>query len=294
MTRSHEGVERVQLIPEDDAAQGSEDAGIDRYLDVLRKSLTRAVGSERYRPLGPVNPWRQGACRAVNALLRPLSLEVVKRLPFDPEAREHGLDWPAEAETMIGLRRLENIRFCVEDVLRRSVPGDLIETGVWRGGATIFMRAVLKAHGVVDRNVWVADSFQGLPKPDARYAKDAGDVHHTASQLRVSRGQVEDNFRRYGLLDDQVKFLVGWFADTLPSAPIERLAVLRLDGDMYGSTIEALQSLYDKLSPGGYVIVDDYVLKGCRAAIDDFRRDRGISDELIVIDKSGAVYWEKS
>jgi len=195
---------------------------------------------------------------------------------------------------MIGLRRLENIRFCVEDVLRRSVPGDLIETGVWRGGACIFMRAVLKAHGVVDRNVWLADSFQGLPKPDARYAQDAGDLHHTAPELSVSRSQVEDNFRRYGLLDDQVKFLVGWFADTLPGAPIERLAVLRLDGDMYGSTIQALESLYDKLSKGGYVIVDDYTLKGCRAATDDFRRDRGISDEPIVIDRSGAVYWEKS
>jgi O-methyltransferase len=275
-------------------AQGTPDASIDRYLDVIKKSLTHAVSSEKYRPLGPVNPWRQAACRAVNGLLRPLNLEVVKRLPFDPEAREHGLDWPDEADTMIGVRRLDNIRFCVEDVLRRSVPGDLIETGVWRGGACIFMRAVLKARGVVDRTVWLADSFQGLPKPDPRYAQDAGDVHHTAWQLRVSLDQVEDNFRRYGLLDEQVKFLVGWFADTLPVAPIERLAVLRLDGDMYGSTIEALESLYDKLSTGGYVIVDDYALKGCRAAIDDFRRDRGISDEPVVIDKSGAVYWEKT
>jgi O-methyltransferase len=284
----------VQANPADDAARGNEDADIDRYLDVLKQSLTRSVTSERYRPLGPVNPWRQAACQAVNGLLRRANLEVVKRLPFDPGAREHGLDWPAEAETMIGLRRLENIRFCVEDVLRRSVPGDLIETGVWRGGACIFMRAVLKAHGVVDRTVWLADSFQGLPKPDPRYVKDIGDVHHTATQLRVSRSQVEDNFRRYGLLDEQVRFLAGWFADTLPGAPIERLAVLRLDGDMYGSTIEALDNLYDKLSLGGYVIVDDYVLKGCRAAIDDFRRDRGISDELTVIDRSGAVYWQKS
>src|ERR1700704_403116 len=101
----------MRANPVEDAIRGEEDAGIDRYLDVLRASLTRAVGSEKYRPLGPVHPLRQAACRAVNALLRPLSLEVVKRLPFDPEAREHGLDWPAEAETMIGLRRLQNIRF---------------------------------------------------------------------------------------------------------------------------------------------------------------------------------------
>src|SRR2546429_3914680 len=134
------------------------------------------------------------------------------------------------------------------------------------------MRAVLKAHGVVDRTVWLADSFQGLPKPDPRYAQDAGDVHHTAWQLRISLDEVEDNFRRYGLLDEQVKFLVGWFADTLPVAPIERLAVLRLDGDMYGSTIEALRSLYDKLSTGGVVLLRGQALEGMRAAAQELRR----------------------
>src|SRR2546422_4176801 len=137
------------------------------------------------------------------------------------------------------------------------------------------MRAVLKAHGVVDRNVWLADSFQGLPKPDARYAKDAGDTHHTASELSVSRSQVEDNFRRYGLLDEQVKFLVGWFADALPVAPIERLAVLRLDGDMYGSTIEALQSLYDKLSTGGDINLRHLPPEGGRGAVRDVPREQG-------------------
>ena len=69
---------------------------------------------------------------------------------------------------MVGLARLDNVQHCVEDVLRNRVPGDLIEAGVWRGGVTILMRAILKAHGVSDRNVWVADSFRGLPRPDTR------------------------------------------------------------------------------------------------------------------------------
>jgi O-methyltransferase len=64
---------------------------------------------------------------------------------------------------------------------------------------------------------------------------------------------------RYGLLDDRVRFLVGLFEKTFPAAPIETLALLRLDGDMYGSTSVALDALYyPKLAPGGYVIVDDY------------------------------------
>jgi Macrocin-O-methyltransferase (TylF) len=139
---------------------------------------------------------------------------------FVEPVRAEGLDWPARAHTMIGLKRLANVRICIESVLADSIPGDLIETGAWRGGTTIFMRAVLKVHGVTDRTVWVADSFAGLPPPDAnRYPRDQGDRLHTFPQLAVPLDRVRDNFRRYGLLDEQVRFLEGWFRDTLPGAP---------------------------------------------------------------------------
>jgi O-methyltransferase len=215
--------------------------------------------------------------------------------PLDRAVRAEGRDWPAEAETMIGLHRLDNLEECITDVLRRGVPGDLIETGVWRGGATIFMRAVLEAYGDLDRLVWAADSFEGLPPPDpAAYPADEGDKHWQKSQLAVSLDEVRHNFNRYGLLDHRVRFLVGWFRDTLPDAPIERLSILRLDGDMYESTIVALRSLYPKLSPGGYVIVDDYgAVKSCRAAVEDFRAEHGITDQLHKIDWSG-VFWQRS
>jgi O-methyltransferase len=195
---------------------------------------------------------------------------------------------------MIGSRRLKALQEAVEQVLADDIPGDLIETGVWRGGACIMMRGVLAAYGVRDRTVWVADSFAGLPAPDAaRYPADAGDAHHTWSALAVSEADVRENFRRYGLLDDQVRFLVGWFRDTLPTAPIERLAVLRLDGDMYGSTSEALNALYPRLSDGGFCIVDDYgAVEGCRRAIEDYRGAHRINDPLIKIDGAG-VYWRK-
>ena len=78
---------------------------------------------------------------------------------------------------MIGLKRLDNLERCVVRVLTDGVPGELVETGVWRGGATIFMRGVLKAYGVKDRTVWAADSFEGLPRPDAsRHPADRGDL----------------------------------------------------------------------------------------------------------------------
>ena len=208
--------------------------------------------------------------------------------------REFGLDWPTNAQTMIGQRRLENVEHCVRDVLARGVPGDLIEAGVWRGGTTILMRALLAQSGERDRRVWVADSFQGLPKPDpSAFPADAGVDYTACTQLAVSEQQVSDNFALYGLLDDQVRFLPGWFADTLHSAPIERLAVIRLDGDLYESTVDALQALYPRLSAGGYCIVDDYgALASCRQGVDDYRQANGITEELRPIDWTGA-YWQR-
>ena len=214
---------------------------------------------------------------------------------FDEKTRTEGRDWPLVAHTMIGLKRLDNLKFCIEDVLARGVPGDLIEAGVWRGGATIFMRAILKAYAVQNRRVWVADSFAGLPPPDTeKYPLDAGDRHHEFGELAVALEEVKSNFERYGLLDDQVIFLKGWFRETLPSGRIEQLAVIRLDGDMYESTMDALVHLYPKLSRGGYLIVDDYgAIPACRQAIHDYREANGIRDEICTIDWTG-VYWQRS
>ena len=214
---------------------------------------------------------------------------------FNLEQRTMGRDWPLRAHSMIGKLRMDNLHFAVEHVLSNSVAGDFIETGVWRGGACIFMRAVLAAHDVHDRIVWCADSFEGLPKPNATlYPADAGDAHHTHAQLAISLDEVKANFEHYGLLDDQVRFLKGWFRDTLPTAPIKRLALLRLDGDMYESTMDALRALYAKVSIGGIVIVDDYgAVAACKQATGDFRSEHGIDDPIEDIDGIGA-WWVKS
>ena len=212
---------------------------------------------------------------------------------FRSDLREVGLDWPSQAHTMIGNKRMVNIWQICEDVIVNGVPGDFIETGVWRGGACIFMRAILKTYGLTDRVVWVADSFEGLPPPNSeKYPQDRDSLLHKVKPLAVSLEEVQDNFRKYGLLDDQVRFLKGWFKDTLHTAPIERVAVLRLDGDLYESTMDALRALYRKLSPGGYLIVDDFAVPYCNEAVRDFREQHGIDEVLQPIDQS-AVYWQK-
>jgi O-methyltransferase len=209
------------------------------------------------------------------------------------ERREEGRDWPRYAQTMVGLKRTRNVRRCVESVLADDVPGDLIEAGCWRGGIAIMMRGVLKAHGVTNRTVWAADSFAGLPEPDPeRYPADAADVNYKVDQLSVPIEQVRQNFVRYGLLDHQVRFLEGWFRETLPTVRDHRWAVVRLDGDLYESTIDGLTNLYPGLSPGGYLIVDDYGWDNCRAAVEDYRREHGINEPIERIDWVGA-YWRK-
>lgn len=211
---------------------------------------------------------------------------------YHPAVRAIGADWPRSAHTMIGHARMRNLRQVCEAAILDNVPGDFLEAGVWRGGSCIFMRGILEAYGDTQRRVFVADSFKGLPPPNAdEYPADSGSALHMHPLLAVSREQVEDNFRRYGLLDSRVVFLEGWFKDTLPAAPIERLSVLRLDGDMYESTIQVLESCCHKVSPGGAVIIDDYhVLKGCAKATDDFRARHGITSPLLQIDNIG-VWW---
>ena len=213
---------------------------------------------------------------------------------FDGQLRDLGRDWPSKAHSMIGNRRMTNLRQITEFAVANNIPGDFIETGVWRGGACIMARAVFKAYGVTDRRVWVADSFCGLPAPNPKYAADANDQHHTFSELAISLEEVKANFAKYDLLDEQVVFLKGWFSQTLPQAPINALAVLRLDGDMYESTMDGLTNLYHKVSPGGFVIVDDFgAVQACQKAILEFRGDHKIEDAIHNIDGIG-VFWQKS
>jgi O-methyltransferase len=284
------------MVPRVTAQETLEMNSTERYLELLKGCLTRTLDGygETYLPVLPHRgSWKHWAFEPVRRYLDHRDMQVIRRVPFNPTARAEGREWPAEAETMIGLARLDNLHQLIADVIGNRVPGDLAECGVWRGGATIFMRAVLEAYGDPDRLVWVADSFEGLPRPDPdRFPAERGDTHWRHQELAVGVDQVRRNFARYGLLDDRVRFLKGWFADTLPGAPITRLAVLRLDGDLYGSNIEVLEALYPKVSPGGYVVIDDYGnIPQCRQAVDDYREANGITAPLNRIDWAG-VWWQ--
>jgi len=247
----------------------SEDTAIRLYGDLLIRCIANTI----YQDM-PQDPWSGGT--------------------YAEAIREEGRDWPSRAHSMIGVKRLENLRRLTETALIDDIPGDFIETGVWRGGACILMRGLLAAYNQRDRKVVVADSFEGLPPPDAeRFPADAGDTHHEFRELAISFESVKAHFDAYGLLDGQVEFLKGWFSDTLPTLAGRQFALIRLDGDMYQSTIEALDNLYDLLSPGGFVIIDDYgAIPACKAAVDEFRTQRGITEPMQPVDWTG-TWWRK-
>lgn len=266
------------------------------YLDLMKRSLTRVLSAKprERQTLRPGRPMLRIINALARAVLAPLGLELVRVIDTGPndylESGDAALNRAEDAETMLGTRQLDNMQFCINDVLERGVPGDLLEAGVWRGGMTVFMRAVLKARGDTRRRVWVVDSFAGLPSPD----KSKDTFGWRAGDMSASLEEVKSNFARYGLLDHQVVFLQGFFNQTLPAAPVESLSILRVDADLYESTMDVLTNLYPKLSVGGYAVFDDYQnLPDCRRAIEDYRHAHGISEPIMNIDRR-AAFWKKT
>ncbi len=198
------------------------------------------------------------------------------------------------ALTMCGDKSIEQLVGALKSIEEEQIPGDYIEAGVWRGGLPIIMRAFLQSIGNQSRKVWLADSFQGLPNESQDENDRAAHVLlEPIFHLSTSRKQVEDSLDFFGLLDEQVKILEGWFSETLKYLPEVSFSLVRLDGDYYESTRDALDALYPKLSPGGFLIVDDYNLPlGCKRAVDEYRVQYGLVQPLIPIN-SQAVYWRK-
>ena len=191
--------------------------------------------------------------------------------------------------TMIGRARLDSLQMMVETVLRENITGDFLEAGVWRGGASIFMRAMLDLCCDAKRKVYVADSFKGLPPPELSQDKDLN--FHLDPTLSVSLEVVKSHFERFGLLDDRVEFMPGWFEDTLKASEPRQLSILRADGDLYKSTMDILDNLYHRVTPGGFVVIDDFgAIPACRQAVEDFRLAHRIDNTIHTIDWTGA-YW---
>ncbi len=212
--------------------------------------------------------------------------------------RMEGKDWPLDGLTMVGLDRLDDLQECVDSIIADGVAGDLIEAGAWRGGASILIRAALDSLGAYDRTLWVADSFRGFrpageddPAADREVETEMSRIAHLAPTLPV----VREYFARFGLTEG-VRFVPGYFEDTMDSLRGRSWSLVRLDADTYRPTKLALDVLYPGLEAGGYLVADDYfhpyLPESCRRAIDDFRSEHSITEPIEQIDWS-AGRWRK-
>ena len=216
-----------------------------------------------------------------------------KFVPYNHKSRMGGEDWPAYGYTMVGMYRLNNLEKLGTYLLKQNVPGDFFECGVWRGGASIFMRGLLKAYHSRDRAVHLVDSFDGLPKASTQEDHDGWAA---MGLLKVPQEVVVRNFQKYGLLDDQVQFHKGFFRNSLPVVRQElkekssSISLLRLDGDMYESTMDILFNLAEFLSPGACIVVDDYCIPECNKAVQQFLTMHDLSPNIETIDGCGVFF----
>lgn len=196
--------------------------------------------------------------------------------------------------TLLGRERLRNAGYTVLDVARRGVKGQIVECGTYRGGALAFMSLVNKAVES-KRFLWGFDTFKGLPPPSNLDGPGSigrgftGDLLATEEDCRQTFGLI-------GLDMSDVRLVPGLFQDTLKNVKSEigEISVLRLDGDWYDSTMCCLQELYDQVTVGGWVIIDDYGhWEGCKKAVDEFLKMRNISPTFKQTDYT-EVCWIKS
>ncbi|HEX6747031.1 MAG TPA: TylF/MycF/NovP-related O-methyltransferase [Longimicrobium sp.] len=209
----------------------------------------------------------------------------------------HVMPW-----TLVGIGGLEATWRLAKQMLDRGVPGDFVELGVARGGCAALMGGVLFRGGAAGegRRLWLFDSFEGLPDPTAEDFRDGqsdtGD--HVRPLVRGDCLGTLDEVKRLlleqeGFPADRVRFVQGWFQDTVPvwREKIGSIAVLRIDGDWYESTKVCLEGLYDLVSPGGAVIVDDYAsCYGCERAVHEFLDARGLSVDIRLDGRGGCWF----
>ena len=206
--------------------------------------------------------------------------------------------WPY---TMLGYHRLANAWDLVGRIQEEGIVGDIVECGVWKGGCSALM-AERTRQFKPQRTSWLFDSFEELPKPSQEKKSMAKEYTSSSSEGNLATiGRCESPlttvkellFTKLQLDSCWINIINGHFQDTLPetSQAIGQIALLRLDGDSYDFTMVCFENLYEKVAPGGYIILDDYLLwEGCKKATDEFLAKHNIKAEIHIVDQAGAYF----
>jgi len=187
--------------------------------------------------------------------------------------------------SMSGNARLRGLYWAIQHVVSHDVPGDIVECGTARGGSAALMGLTLKELRA-RRLLWVFDTFEGLPAPSKR-DPDLDVANLYTGSCVGTFDEVQELFEKLGILRD-THLIKGLFQTTVPKSEVGPIAVLHLDGDWYDSVRVCLDHLYDRVSSGGVIQIDDYGhWEGARAAVDDFMNKRAIHARLRRLDYTG-------
>ena len=205
-----------------------------------------------------------------------------------------------KADTYTSVERMQPLWESVRHVVRRGIPGAIVECGVWRGGSAVLCARALQGEGVTDRDLYLYDTYEGMVEPTDKDVNHKGETAHS----KWERDQADDhnewcyaaldvvraNMARTGYPAERIHYVEGKVEDTIPGVAPEQVALLRLDTDLYESTLHELQHLWPRLSPGGILIIDDYGhWEGSREATDEYFADRDDAPLLVRVDYAGRV-----
>ena len=193
--------------------------------------------------------------------------------------------------TPVTIPRLVVLHKLTKEIDSLVLPGDVIECGVYNGGSA-YVIASTCFDSPMNRNIWLFDSFEGLPKPTN---KDGAVVSMNPEGWFIgNETRVKEFLQKAGMPESRVHIIKGWFQNTFPSVQIRDIALLHIDVDLYESVKMCLEKFYDSVRPGGFVVIDDYGggWEGCKAAVDWFLEARFLEVDLIHTDIVGC-YFQK-
>ena len=243
----------------------------------LEEEVTTSSSTQRT----PVTPATWLRTRAI--YLRKLLWAFDVRRPIESARMVRAFRTVTKAKaTGVDVFRLKTLWTLSRRIDEQQLEGDIVECGVWNGGTSALMAL---ANRRADRHYWLFDSFAGFPKLTEN---DAPGVGLSEGDWKGSLARVKQLFAQLGIPESRTHIAVGWFQETLPISPVKQIALLHVDADLYESVKLSLECFYDRVTPGGYIVLDDYGFwPGCRSAVDEFLQARGLQVTLHVSDETG-------
>jgi O-methyltransferase len=237
--------------------------------------------------VGKIITLRKAIADSVKLLIREPTLESLELTKLMLQVKP--------TYTMVTNKNLIALYRLVQHVDKMGLPGDIVECGVWNGGSAAIMGvAAQKTNNCKNRRLWLFDSFEGLPPPTEKDG-DLERRNYFAGWCKGDANKVRWIFGKLGVPLEVVSIVPGWFDKTLRGSPVNCIAILHVDADWYDSVKLVLDVFYDKVTPGGFIILNDYgAWPGCNQAVNDFFAEQNLNEScLTIVEPSTGAYFQK-